>query len=130
MYSYCSNNLLNIKDVFIKRVVHANFFVKVFIETKPFPQTCPRCDSKNHTPTLDLEPKQMPETRINTGFRHFNSLFKLFFWVDFSYKSDVISLQNRIILIWFFILLMWFQIYCTQIVPSTFPFLFEITHSS
>ena len=33
MYSYCSNNLLNIKDVFIKKVVHADFYVKVFIET-------------------------------------------------------------------------------------------------
>lgn len=34
MYSYCSNNLLNIKDFFIKKVVYADFFVKVFIETK------------------------------------------------------------------------------------------------
>ena len=45
MYSYCSNNLLNIKDVFIKKVVHAYFYVKVFIETKPSPQTCPCCGS-------------------------------------------------------------------------------------
>lgn len=45
MYSYCSNNLLNIKDVFIKKVVHADFYVKVFIETKPSPQTCPCCGS-------------------------------------------------------------------------------------
>ena len=43
MYSYCSNSLLNIKDVFIKKVVHADFFVKVFIETRPAPQTCPCC---------------------------------------------------------------------------------------
>ena len=45
MYSYCSNNLLNIKDVFIKKVVHVDFYVKVFIETKPSPQTCPCCGS-------------------------------------------------------------------------------------
>ena len=43
MYSYCSNNLLNIKDFFIKKVVYADFFVKVFIETKPSSQTCPAC---------------------------------------------------------------------------------------
>ncbi len=36
MYSYCSNNLLNTKDFFIKKVVHADFFVKVFIETRPY----------------------------------------------------------------------------------------------
>lgn len=43
MYSYCSNNLLNIKDVFIKKVVHADSFVKVFIKTPSSPQTCPCC---------------------------------------------------------------------------------------
>ena len=48
------------------------------------------------------------------------SLLKLFFWFDFSYKSAVNTLQNRIILIRFCILLIWFQSCCTQIVPTLF----------
>ena len=47
-----------------------------------------------------------------------NPLFKLFFRFDFSYKSAITALQNRIILIRFCILLIWFQNYCTQIVPN------------
>ena len=43
MYSYCINKLLNIEDVFVKKVVQADSFVKIFIETKPFPQICPVC---------------------------------------------------------------------------------------
>ena len=61
--------------------------------------------------------KQIPETRINTGFRHFNPLFKLFFWFTFSRYFSVIVFQNRIILIRFCILLMWLQSCCIQIVP-------------
>lgn len=43
MHSYCTNNLLNLEDVFIKKIIHADNYVKVFIETKPSPQTCPNC---------------------------------------------------------------------------------------
>lgn len=46
MHSYCTNNLLNLKDVFIKKVVHADNYVKIFIETKPSMQTCPRCGNQ------------------------------------------------------------------------------------
>ena len=84
--------------------------------------------SKLITPLLSpqIEPnqshliKQMPETRINTGFRHFSPLFKLFFRFDFLCYFIVIMFQNRIILIRFCILLIWFQSCCTQIVPNTY----------
>lgn len=61
---------------------------------------------------------KMPQTRINTGFFVFLLLLELFFWFDFSCKFVVIAFQNRIILIRFCILLIWFQSCCTQIVPS------------
>ena len=53
--------------------------------------------------------------RIPTIYR----LFKLFFGFDFSCYFIVISFLNRIILIRFCVLLIWFQSYCTQIVPTT-----------
>lgn len=53
-----------------------------------------------------------------TGFRHFYFLFKLFFLFDFSCQSYVIKYQNRIILMLFCTSSIWFQNYCTQIVPS------------
>ena len=46
MHSNCTNNLLNLEDVFIKKVVHADAFLKVFIETKPSMQTCPCCGNQ------------------------------------------------------------------------------------
>lgn len=48
-------------------------------------------------------------------------LFKLFFGFAFSCYLIVIAFQNRIILIRFCILLMWFRSCCTQIVPKYFP---------
>lgn len=47
-------------------------------------------------------------------------LFKLFFGFDFLCYFIVIMFQNRIILIRFCILLIWFQSCCTQIVPNTY----------
>jgi transposase len=47
MHSNCSNNLLNLEDVFIKKVVHSDHSVKIYIETKPTVQVCPHCG--NHT---------------------------------------------------------------------------------
>lgn len=45
MHSNCTNNLLNLEDVFIKKVIHSNHAVKIYIETKPTVQTCPHCGS-------------------------------------------------------------------------------------
>lgn len=45
MHNYCINKLLNIKDVIVKKVVHAESFVQIYLETKPSKQTCPVCDS-------------------------------------------------------------------------------------
>ena len=41
MHSYCINKLLNLEDVIVKNVVHADDYVKIFIETKPSLHTCP-----------------------------------------------------------------------------------------
>jgi transposase len=46
MHSNCTKNLLNLEDVFIKKVVHAEHYVKIFIETKPSIQTCPDCGTQ------------------------------------------------------------------------------------
>jgi transposase len=46
MHSNSSKNLLNLEDVFIKKVVHADKFVKVFITTKPKVHICPCCGAK------------------------------------------------------------------------------------
>lgn len=43
MHSNSTKNLLNLEDVIIKKIVHADFFVKIFIETKPVEQRCPCC---------------------------------------------------------------------------------------
>jgi len=43
MHSNSSKNLLNLEDVFIKKVVHADKFVKIYISTKPKVHICPCC---------------------------------------------------------------------------------------
>ena len=43
MHSHCINNLINIKDVIVKKVEQNNEFVKFFLETKPTEQVCPCC---------------------------------------------------------------------------------------
>lgn len=46
MHSNCINKLLNLKDVTVKKVEHADTWVKFYLETKPTEQTCPNCGSK------------------------------------------------------------------------------------
>lgn len=43
MHSNSTKNLLNLEDVIIKKIVQADCFVKIFIETKPVEQICPCC---------------------------------------------------------------------------------------
>ncbi len=43
MHSHCTNNLLNLEDVFIKKVVHGDSYVRIFIETEASTQVCPSC---------------------------------------------------------------------------------------
>jgi len=46
MHSNCTKNLLNLEDIFIKKVVHADHYVKIFIETNASLQTCPHCGNQ------------------------------------------------------------------------------------
>lgn len=46
MHSNCINKLLNLEDVIIKNVIHADDYSKIFIETKPYTQTCPHCGNQ------------------------------------------------------------------------------------
>ena len=64
--------------------------------------------------------KKKPTKPVNSSFVSIFPLFKLFFGFDFSCKSVVITSQKRIILIRFYVLLIWFQSCCTQIVPTLF----------
>lgn len=43
MHNYCINKLLNLKDVKVKNITHADSYVKIFIETKAKEHTCPCC---------------------------------------------------------------------------------------
>lgn len=45
MHSHCINNLLDLKDVIVKKVEHSNSSVRIFLETKPREHTCPKCGS-------------------------------------------------------------------------------------
>ena len=46
MHSNCTKNLLNLEDVFIKKVDHVDHYVRIFIETNPSMQTCPHCGTQ------------------------------------------------------------------------------------
>lgn len=45
MHNHYINKLLNIEDVIVKKIDHANTFVKIYLETKPHAQICPCCGS-------------------------------------------------------------------------------------
>ena len=67
-----------------------------------------------------LEHPDSPQSLYLWAFSQFSPLLKLFFGFDFLCYFIVIMFQNRIILIRFCILLIWFQSCCTQIVPNTY----------
>lgn len=46
MYSNCINKLLNLEEVIIKKITHADHFIKFYIETKPSLHTCLNCKSQ------------------------------------------------------------------------------------
>lgn len=46
MHNYCINKLLNLKEVKVKKVIHADSYVKIFIESIPSIQTCPCCSKQ------------------------------------------------------------------------------------
>ena len=43
MHNHCINKLLNIEEVIVKKVIHADTFVKILLETKPREHPCPLC---------------------------------------------------------------------------------------
>lgn len=43
MHNHCINKLLNIEEVIVKKVIHGDSFVKLFLETKPKLHPCPVC---------------------------------------------------------------------------------------
>ena len=43
MHNYCINKLLDLKEVKVKKIIHSDSQVKIYIETKATPQVCPRC---------------------------------------------------------------------------------------
>ena len=43
MHNHCINKLLNIEGVIVKKVVHADTFVEIHLETKPKEHVCPVC---------------------------------------------------------------------------------------
>lgn len=43
MHNHCINKLLDLEDVIIKKIIHADHSVKIYLETKPTEQLCPAC---------------------------------------------------------------------------------------
>ena len=43
MHNHCINKLINIEDVIVKNIVHADSYVKIMLETKPKEHICPTC---------------------------------------------------------------------------------------
>ena len=43
MHNHCINKLLNIEGVIVKKIVHADTFLKIYLETKPKEHICPVC---------------------------------------------------------------------------------------
>lgn len=43
MHNHCINQLLNLEGVIVKKIIHADSFVKIYLETKPSQQICPHC---------------------------------------------------------------------------------------
>ena len=46
MHSNSIRKLLNLKEVFVKKIIHGDEVVKIFLETKPREHTCPCCQGK------------------------------------------------------------------------------------
>lgn len=55
MHNHCINKLINIKDVIVKKVVQAESFVQIYLETKPSEHICPVCG----TPTSKIHDYRM-----------------------------------------------------------------------
>lgn len=45
MHNYCINKLLNLKEVIVKNIIHADHFVKILLETKPTEHICLACSN-------------------------------------------------------------------------------------
>ena len=43
MHNHCINKLLNIEEVIVKKIVHADTFLKIYLEIKPKKHVCPVC---------------------------------------------------------------------------------------
>lgn len=46
MHNHCINKLLNLKDIKVKKIIQADHFIEIHIETKPILHTCPACGSE------------------------------------------------------------------------------------
>lgn len=60
MHNYCINKLLDLKEVKVKKIIHADSYVKIFIETMPSIQTCPCC-SKHTKQIHDYRMQQIKD---------------------------------------------------------------------
>ncbi len=69
MHSHYTNKLLNIEDVIIKKIRHAETFVKIYLETKPHEQVCPCCGAttKRIHDAKDVFGIEAEGTDINAG---------------------------------------------------------------
>ena len=43
MHSNCIKKLIDLEDVIVENIMHADKYVKIFIKTKPSAQVCPCC---------------------------------------------------------------------------------------
>lgn len=45
MHNHCINKLINLKEVKVKKIAHADNFMKIYIQTDPKEHECPNCGS-------------------------------------------------------------------------------------
>lgn len=45
MHNHCINKLLNIEEVIVKKIIHSDTFVEIYLETKSKAHSCPSCGS-------------------------------------------------------------------------------------
>jgi len=68
MYPNYSKAFLDLKDVFVKKVIQADSFLKVFIETKPSEQTCPCCGCKTKFMTIESRKLMTLLSKVKPSF--------------------------------------------------------------
>ncbi|MDF2905409.1 MAG: transposase family protein [Herbinix sp.] len=107
MHSNCTKNLLGLEDIILRKVVHADNYVKFYIETAPSPQICPVCGrqtSRIHdyrSQVIKDLPMQMKHTYLILRKRRYSCscgkhFFEKYYFLP-TYRRQTLRLSYKII---------------------------------